>query len=147
MKIIKADLWEVDGPTVHIVTVNSTLQSNGTLIMGVGAALQARERYHGIALECGKLIGRSLIHFGFILVHKPGDKPGFGIFQVKDWYSEPAKIELITLSTQMLTQCANDMPDVNFRLNYPGIGAGRLTRGDVYPVIQALPDNVTICER
>lgn len=147
MKIVKADLWEVTGKTVHVVTVNSTIQSNGTLIMGTGAAIQARERYRGIALECGTLVGRSLCRFGFILVRKPGDNPGFGIFQVKDWYSEPAKIELIAMSTKMLTQCAQDCPDVQFRLNYPGIGAGKLTRTQVYPVIETLPDNVTVCER
>jgi hypothetical protein len=115
--------------------------------MGTGAALEAVGRYPGIRAECGLLIEKSLSVYGFLVIRKVTSTPGFGIFQVKRFFGEPADPEIIKESARMLALYANDCPDVNIRLNYPGIGAGRLSREVVYPLIEGLPDNVTVCER
>lgn len=71
----------------------------------------------------------------------------FSIFQVKyDWWSE-ASTSLIRRSSLMLGKSARRNATWNFRLNYPGIGNGRLDESQVEPLLADLPDNVTICRK
>lgn len=71
----------------------------------------------------------------------------FGIFQVKrDWWDD-AELSLVERSTLMLAQSAKRNATWQFRLNFPGIGRGRLPEYVVEPLLQGLPDNVTICRR
>ena len=150
--IVQEDLWTlVDLPALYVVTTNSTIKTNGALIMGRGAALELKTRVLGIDLECGDVIrdfARDHRHknYGFQVVREPTeDKAGIGIFQVKHHYKDKATLGLIRNSVQALAQWALAHPEVNVRLNYPGIGHGRLKREDVEPLLEALPENVTVC--
>ena len=91
--------------------------------------------------------------YGFICVSAsiPAERHSipeeFGIFQTKrDWW-EHARLDVIEKSTAMLTQHAKHHPDWKYRLNFPGIGNGHLAEEQVLPLLQGLPDNVTICRR
>jgi hypothetical protein len=156
--IVQENLWKlVDLPALYVVTTNSTIKgANGALVMGRGAALELKERVLGIDLECGDVI-RDFAHehrhknYGFQVVRAPSWKEGepwkvgIGIFQVKHHFKDKADPGLIATSVMGLTEYARKYPQVNVRLNFPGIGAGRLKREDVEPLLEALPNNVTIC--
>ena len=169
--IVREELWRHPGfPGMIVVTTNATIRYAGSLVMGCGAALQAVKRIPGIDMECGQAvkaaIDRSVLNYQlagepapsqyawagyyFLAVRHPKPKEmkvGFGIFQVKVHYSQRAELELIRRSTSMLDKYARHHSGTQIRMNYPGIGAGRLPRGKIEPLLKKLPDNVTICWR
>lgn len=153
--IKKEELWKEQAhPGLYIVTTNQTLKNDGSLVMGRGAALQAKERIPGIALEAGRVIlewqskhGQD-IPYGFKIVRPP--RPfeglfGFGILQVKWQYFEGATTQLIACSMGMLINYCLSNPEVNVRMNRPGTGYGRLTVKEVAPLLKNSPKNLTIC--
>lgn len=187
MKIVNQDLWATAGNpnTVYVVTTNATLRMNGSLVMGRGAAFEAKKRYGPqIEYSCGAKITRLLndeasqfvagpnggssleqgtplpvddafgydprfygfTHVSSIHVEGLGTEE-FGIFQVKhDWW-EDAKPELIQRSALKLARIARNHPKTTFRMNFPGIGNGRLTEEQVIPLLRDLPDNVIVCRK
>ena len=129
---------------VVLVTTNSFITKDKKIVMGRGAAQQLKESYGG---GIDKLFGtylkeHHLQRYGvFIFMGE-----ALGVFQVKYHFREKADLELIKYSTAMLTQHTMDFPHITFNLNFPGIGYGNLTREEVLPIIQFLPDNVVIWE-
>ena len=148
MHIITEDLWiALPYPGMIVVTTNSTIKQNGALVMGRGAARQARDTIKGVDVECGTLITEYGQHYGFLEVRSPyrENKTGFGIFQVKHLYSDAAELNIISMAVAQLLKYISHNPTVSIRMNYPGIGNGRLSRAQVEPFLKMLPDNVAIC--
>lgn len=153
MRVIRDELWRHPGmPGMIVVTTNSTLRHHeGSLVMGRGAALEAVMRIPRIDVECGRAIAAFAFvyghdKYGFLPVRIPtSEKVGFGIFQVKHFWGDPADLSLIEHAVLILVGYANMNPDINIRMNYPGIGNGKLQRAEVEPLLAPLPDNVTIC--
>lgn len=162
MQIVKEELLHVkDLPTMVVITTNSIVKGNGALVMGAGAARQVRDKVPGIDKECGSAIiarkerdtfARNQDMYGFLEVRpwtRPG-KGGFGIFQVKRHFKSEAQIDLINYSCQTLSQWmrGNEFK-CPVRMNFPGIGNGKLKREKVEPILRAhfkeLP--VTVCVR
>lgn len=149
---IKEDLWNPEAVyDLLVVTTNGYVKKDGRLVMGRGAALEAKDRYPGFDLNCGKAIlsihltkqeSEPIYYYGFLPVYKD-----LGIFQVKARWDEQAKEGIIKMSTYMLLAFLEINPDMTIRMNYPGIGFGGLAKNIVYPIISVLPKNVTICER
>lgn len=113
---------------LFLVTTNSYIRKNGSLVMGRGAAKQLAdcsdaESFFGkeIQKKCGNL-GR----YGVLIV--PIDGLGFslGIFQVKYHFKEKASLELIDYRSFMLEDIALRYKKVC--INYPGIGFGGITK-------------------
>lgn len=180
-KIIREELWQpADGLCLIVVSTNATIDIKGRLVMGRGAARQARCQFPGIARECAKVIKDALRsiwsypaphgdaamdaynmecdiedtdHYSetgyyFRVVREPlAGRPGFGIFQVKEHFGDKADLELIRRSAVVLAEYARRYPDVQIRMNYPGIGWGCCHRREVEPLLTRLPENVTICFR
>jgi len=136
----KADLW--------VVTTNGTVGKHG-LIMGVGAAKQAADKYHGLAAEAGKVVALRTQRlnnraYGFATL------PNYpiGLFQVKYDWRDKAEMMLIRLSAVLLAVYADEFPTVSIRMNFPGIGyGGRISnRAEIEKALSStLPDNVTVC--
>ena len=164
--IVREELWKHPGfPGMIVVTTNATIKSNNGLVMGRGAAREARDRISCIDQECGLAIKAAInrsyqlrdkpapdqyvsVGYYFLEVRPPTeDKVGFGIFQVKVHYAEAAEVELIRRSAARLADYARQHPDTAIRMNYPGIGHGHLSRSEVEPLLADLPDNITICWR
>jgi hypothetical protein len=139
-------------PDVLLFTANSTVTRDGRLVMGRGTALQVRDRYPGIDKAFGTLI-TGLCHpsrpiYNLLVVPNPEPPRIIGAFQVKYHYSEPAVPDLIRASVADLTRkAATVWFSRQIWLPFPGIGAGRLPREVVYPLIKDLPDNITIWEK
>ncbi|MCP4539460.1 MAG: hypothetical protein GY832_20170 [Chloroflexi bacterium] len=153
-KIVPHDLWESPGlPGMWVVTTNSYIKHNGALVMGRGAARQAMDKLPNIEYLSGaaveRISGRDFAKaYGFLVVVPPTDTAvGFGVFQVKWHWKDPANLGLIQMSVSALAEYADINPDVSIRMNYPGIGNGRLKRSEVGPLLTPLPENVTICWR
>ena len=157
MNIINEDLFAGEGQWMRVVTTNGCLTKAGKLVMGKGAALEVKQKYPYIDKACGGSIGGNGMlmgkywTYGFLAIFHAWTeivyKGGFGIFQVKRNWSEDADPYLISLSADMLESYAKVHPTVNIRINFPGIGAGRLRKEHVLPLLSSLPDNVYICEK
>jgi hypothetical protein len=131
-------------PTILTITTNSIVTKHNKLVMGAGAAQQARDSHPGLDLAAGKkLLEKGLAGKQYGLL-KPIKELNILLFQVKIHWGEPADIELIRYSTEILTGLASRKPELEFWLNYPGIGSGKLDMADVEPVLSILPDNVVV---
>jgi hypothetical protein len=164
MPIEREELFiSVPHPAMYIVTTNAFISQKGTIVMGRGAAQQLVQRIDGIHKEAGDAVIEKVgpvaqaftpdFIYGFVTVRPPrldpggDDKYGIGIFQVKYHFKDLADIKLIANSMKQLRTAAGLWPNVNFRMNYPGIGNGKLKRDFVEQFILPVPDNVTICYR
>lgn len=137
MKTIIGNFWNIQADFRGIPT-NGDVNIKGHAVMGVGIALQARQRFPGIE----KALGRSLMSFGTMLVFL-----GIGslfAFPVKHHWWEKADKALIAKSVHELTEIVTSYPDKIFALPLVGTGAGGLQSEDVWPLLQELPDNVVV---
>jgi hypothetical protein len=143
------DMWTVYPTTdLFLITTNSTLRRDGALVMGRGIARQARDRFPGL----DKVLGQHILNlcgnegeYG-LLISPRWPEAKLGVFQVKRHYSHAASVELIQHSTNALCAWCTEQPKAIVVLNFPGIGNGRLPRTAVLPILQQLPDTVTIWE-
>lgn len=128
--------------TVYIATTNAEI-SGSRLIMGGGAARDMREGFPGSDLMAAEVIKRvkDPMKYGYLRFTK-----NCGIFQTKDLIRRPSNLELIKLAVAMLADDANAHSDWEFRLPFPGIGLGSLSRAEVLPLLKPLPNNVVVYE-
>jgi hypothetical protein len=139
---------------VLLFTGNSTVSQLGCLVMGRGAAREVLNRYPNSDRAFGGLLRGPggafrtgvLSDYG-VLIHPDIRKPILGAFQVKRFWVVSAQLGLIAGSVDVLCKLAIDhWRDLRVSLNFPGIGNGGLKRADVLPLLQRIPDNVTVWE-
>jgi hypothetical protein len=143
------DMWTAyQTADLFLITTNSTLRRDGALVMGRGIARQARDRFPRL----DKALGQQVLslcgnqgEYG-LLVSPRWPEAKLGTFQVKFHFRQPASLELIQRSTTALHAWCVENPEATVALNFPGIGNGRLPRTAVLPILQQLPDTVTIWE-
>ncbi len=132
-----------DNPGIKVVTTNSVIKNDGKLVMGAGAALQAKQLFPGIDKTAALILSRkgfgNLSTYYFTMVTDV-----VGIFQTKRHYGDKSDIELIRGSTQAFSNHVKLFPEYTFNLNMPGIGYGGLKESEVYDIVKTLPDNVII---
>jgi hypothetical protein len=154
MKLIKGNLWDFKDEAI-LVTCNSYIRKDGEVVMGRGAALEFKERFPLLPIIFGDQISRhygALKKYGILLssisgyTFRSGQKY-LGLFQVKYHFKNPADISLIEFSTNGLMKFIKDIPLNSVSMNFPGVGYGRLQRELILPIIEKLPDNVSIYER
>ena len=68
------------------------------------------------------------------------------MFQVRYRFNDKADLELITFGMERLREFAQEM---NFIINleYPGVAEGELTKEQIGPILDPLPDNVYVWEK
>lgn len=137
---------------VIIFTGNATVTKAGCLVMGRGAAADAKAIFDNCDQAFGQLvkhhakINGSTAPYG-ILIHPDRGKPVLAVFQVKRHFRDKADLELIAFSVGMLTALAKtDWKHLTIAMNYPGIGWGGRTKKEVAPLLRSLPDNVEVWE-
>ena len=138
MNIIKGNIWKGIPPVMVVITTNSELKSNGELVMGAGIALEAVLKIPSLPKECGEIVGKLGRTYGFQVIRHPRSpgKPGLGIFQTKMSWRDNSTLMIINNSAMLLREYAMYNSDIPIRLNYPGIGFGRLTKEQVKPVLE-----------
>jgi len=132
--------WRI--PNVYLFTGNPIIKNNGTIVMGRGAAKQVRDTYPGIDGVFAKLISQDPSTNCCFTAINPGQVLGW--FKVKDHWADPAELNIIKNSVKDLITIVNTWPMINFHMNYPGIGNGRLSESEVESIINMLPNNVLI---
>jgi hypothetical protein len=138
----KGEMFHASG--YLIVTTNSFLTSEVKLVMGRGAAWILKMKVPGIDRVFGKMISETCGHLGRygLLFHQR-----YGALQVKYRFDEKARVDLIEFSLEKLAEKADEFPKSRFNINYPGIGNGGLSKEEVGPLLNFLPDNVYVWER
>jgi len=143
MNIKTGSMWDsYEESDFFCITTNSYIRKDGELVMGRGIALEAKTRFP----ELPKIFGDKIAHMAEYSVISAGSFAGTEIlaFQVKTHYMDNAEHKLIERSALELCKLANTMNNKRFNLNFPGIGFGKLTEGEVLPIIEMLPDNVSV---
>lgn len=140
------DMWSAYNhhESVFVFTANSTLKSNGELVMGAGIARAVRDRLPGIARAFGVLVGSQRFpdEYGFLILDYKGKR--IGALQVKTRFDEKASLALIRSSIEKLARWAGENLDTEINMNFPGIGCGGLAEDLVRPILLDLPKNVRI---
>jgi hypothetical protein len=98
----------------------------------------------GIDWIFGKMVYETCGHlgrYGLLFHHR------YGALQVKYRFDEKARLDLIEFSLERLTEKAEEFPKSRFNINYPGIGYGRLSKQEVEPLLESLPDNIYVWEK
>lgn len=153
---LREELWRKPPmPGIIAVTGNGYVTKDGRLVMGRGAALQACERIPGIDREAGAIVSKyssvdwNHIYHWIVVREQFLAQVGFAIFQVKYSWRDEASLGLIEESTTALLEYTRKNPELNIRMNFPGIGNGR--RADAFEeikrILSVLPNTVTICYR
>lgn len=140
------DMWSAyDEADLVLVTTNCTIRRDGQLVMGRGAAKQAKERFPQVPVAYGKAISE-LDHpsYGIMTPQDVGlDNCKVGIFQVKMHFRNQADLSLIRLSCLGLRERVRTKQITGtIHMNYPGIGNGGLPVSKVSAILDAfLPKN------
>ena len=156
MFLREGNMWdEFAHSDLFLITTNSTVKMNGTLVMGRGIAAQAKVRFPGLDKQLGSWITNMNLRDSIYGLAVSGMWPNkkLGMFQVKTAWQGSADLRIINKSAEMLEKwCATQAfgselfptgrPIVN--MNFPGIGNGRLEYRRVLPLLKRLPDNVHI---
>jgi len=143
MRIVTGDMF-TGRCDVLLVTTNAVVRNDGRLVMGRGAARTAVLKYPKCDLVFGSMVRDFGPNYG-VLYYAPKPDLRLGIFQVKQHWADKADLHLIQRSVDVLrSTCTNLWKNRSVRLNFPGIGNGRLTEEQVLPLLRDLPDNVTI---
>lgn len=138
------DLWDFHAlpNSVACITTNGFVKSSGECVMGRGVALQAKQRFKGLAKELGSKIREMGNH-----CHSLRDATLLS-FPTKHVWWEQSDLKLIEQSAGELKQIAQKFPAFTFYLPRPGCSNGKLQWADVKPVLESvgLPDNIVVID-
>lgn len=139
MEIITGDLWsEIGNAKLLLVTTNAFINIRREVVMGRGAALEAKTRYPEMPTELAKLIKHGELYGCLPLPWLETDSKTFlGAFQVKQFWFHEAELGIISLSCTALAKLMRSPLFDSVAMNYPGIGNGKLPESEVYPVLEA----------
>ncbi len=157
MQLVKGDLWEAEWMKADLIlfTANSQVDSLNRLVMGAGSAKEAKERDFTLP----GIIGEWLVRNGLVgedfLLWLPDDIPLgrprhtiIGALQTKRKWKDPSPLYLVARSIQHLNAfLPTRRVPWRVAMPLPGCGLGGLKREDVLPLLEILPDTVTVYER
>ena len=150
MRTVVGNLWELKAYSKGIPT-NGVVKNNGRAVMGRGVALQARERWSDLDYLLGQAItalGNHVYPLGWFGEYP--DLVSLFSFPVKHHWARPADLELIERSVGELVELTEKHRSAvgggvrDFMMPLPGTGNGGLEPWMVWPLVEKLPDNVTI---
>lgn len=148
MEVVEGDLWsEVGKADLILFTSNADLDSKGELVMGRGAALEAKQRWPHLAKVLAEATGGKR-EYGLAWARgmETGSKTHLGCLQVKRSWRDPADLKLIDWSagklaaalSKWLENPEHEGKEMRVAINYPGIGKGTggLSEEDVAPLLE-----------
>lgn len=153
MILCTGDIWDELGKAdLILVPGNSTLKTNGELVMGAGAAMELAQRFPDAPRVFGK--GNQSpncyqCNYGVVFNDLVNDGVEYrvGLFQSKIHWRDRGNLNIIARSAGQLLNFANVQRDWRIAMCFPGIGLGGLNRADVLPILEKLPDNVFVYEK
>lgn len=144
MTFHKGNMWKDSNARLKLFTGNASINQRGELIMGRGAAEEAKQLYPGCAIWFGAAVQNHKKAFPgvpyYLLTH-----PGYpvGVLQVKFHHDDLADLDLIRESCEVLRRHAATH-DSGIAVNFPGIGAGGLKRHVVLPLLEPLENSPNV---
>ena|SRR3990167_4849700 len=136
MREVTGNLWTYPNTDVRVITTNGTVKRNGECVMGRGCALEAKQRFPGIAASLGLSV-RCKGNIVSIL----SEDPLIVSFPVKHEWMEQADIQLIKVSARTLAAFADLHGWKTIVMPRPGCGNGHLRWADVRPVLAPILDD------
>ena len=146
MREVTGDIWDFHEKGHWIViTTNGDVRANGEAVMGKGIALQAKQRYPGLAYN----LGQEILETGNCL-HHWGEK-ALLFFPTKHSWREDSDLDLIEKSTKELVDFFDKVISgypTPIYLVRPGCSSGGLNWKDVKPILyKYLDDRFVVVER
>lgn len=142
------ELWdEIGKSSLLLVTTNSTVRNDGALVMGRGAALEAKERFPTFPFWLGEQMrhypgGIYGVLWGYQDEQLRRSGTQLGAFQVKIHWRDDASLLVIAFSAGQLALLSQR--HTRIAMNIAGTGNGRLNAHDVLPILEPLPPHVHI---
>lgn len=139
---VYGDIWELFDEQFEavVITTNGTVKKNGEAVMGRGVALQAKERYPGIAARLGQCLQQSGNVPCYIGPRSIYPKKIFSL-PVKHHWRDRADLQLIVDSILILDEGIKAYELEKVVMPRPGCGNGGLKWEDVKPAIKYLLDD------
>lgn len=145
MILEKGDMFSVWGKTdLFLFTSNHVIRKDGKATMGKGCARQVRDKAAGIDVDFGRILTHMGKHVSACEIIGTYDGQEVGYFMTKYHWVNGSNLALIAKATNRLLRIASGMERVD--LFFPGTANGGLSKADVLPIIQHLPDNVHVWE-
>ena len=143
---IVGNLWDHYPKHIICLTTNGTIKNDGSGVMGRGCALEATKRFPGIARNLGAKVKAWGNCVQWLDECGPNKPSRILAFPVKHNWWETADIELIRSSANELAEFAEEEEFMHetFILPRPGCGNGKLSWGEVKPIIAFLPNNIHV---
>ncbi len=133
-----------DAPGVHIVTANSFISGDGTLVMTMGAGLSLKSRYPELPKVLGMMVKEYCGHLGTYGLLLYGSK---GILQTRKDLGGKMDPEIITYGLKILFSISEGNPGVTYHLNHPGVSLNKMSIPEIDKLLRSLPENVWVWEK
>jgi len=149
MELKKGDMFSRKNIEPIFFTANSVVTKDGRLVMGAGAALDAKKAFPNSDKDFGALVKAygiktdNGLRFGVLWSRKRM----LGAFQTKYHWKENSDMDLIFYAAIMLSGFSRRVGMLN--VNFPGINYGGLQRSEVLEVIQDIwkTDPIVVWEK
>ncbi len=147
----RGNYWEAfDESDLFCFTSNGVVKQNGSLVMGAGTAKSVRDRFKGI----DKVFGEKAKQYHcfppnkylYFLITVELEGKLIGALQTKVDYKSFSNITLIQQSLICVAKYVKEHELKSVHMPYPGIGCGKLDKSAVAPMLERLPDTITIWE-
>jgi len=137
----QGNIWDsYNISNMFIITGNSFIKKDGSLAMGRGIALEAKNKILKIDIIFGKMIIDKCGHLG---IYNLINYNKIYLLQTKIHFKDPSSIDLIYNGIERLKSIINNQLIIN--MVFPGIGYGGLTKEEVFhKTLVNLPNNITI---
>jgi hypothetical protein len=138
----KGEMFDVPG--IHIVTANSFISSDGTLVMSMGASLAMKTRFPEISRIFGTMVKEYCGHLGRYGLMIYGAK---GILQTRCDIQGRMEPELIKYGLKILYSIAEGNPLLTFHITHPGVSLNKMSIPEIDRLLKSLPRNVCIWQK
>jgi hypothetical protein len=136
------EMFDAEG--IHIVTANSFISSDGTLVMNMGAGLAMKTRHPEVSKIFGMMIKGYCGHLGKYGLLLCGSK---GIIQTRRDVTGKMDPELIKYGLKILYAISEGNPGILYHLNHPGVSLNKLSITEIDHLLKLLPENVNVWDK
>ncbi len=135
MKYTYGNLWDFHSLGPVCITTNGIIKKDGTLVMGAGIALQAKQRFPDVPAKLADAVRKHGNHAFFLL------KEIMFSFPTKHDWRDKTDIDLIAKSCRQLVDLTDRMAFKYVFLHKPGCANGQLDWAEVNAVISSILDD------
>jgi len=138
----KGEMFDATG--VHIVTANSFISSDGTLVMTMGAGLSLKTRFPELPKVFGAMVKEYCGHLGSYGLLLYGNK---GILQTRRDLGGKMDPEIITYGLKVLYSIAEGNHGITYHINHPGVSLNKMSIPEIDKLLGSLPENVWVWQK